>query len=245
MSHVAVAFDNPIRSFRNELFAGYKPRRASTAELSRSSPSVEEALARAGRVVWSMKDFEADDALATAAARFLPETSQVRLLTPDKDLSQCVVGERVCRWTAARARAGRGRRVKNVRRAPRACRTCSRWWAIAADGIPGRPGVGEKGATALLSALRPPGGHPPRPLALGRRRARRRQAGRGPQRAGRAGAPVPRSRATVRAEPALFTTVDELRWAGPTPAFEAVAERLNRPQLVSRAKALAKRSMAD
>jgi 5'-3' exonuclease len=153
VSHVAVAFDNPIRSFRNALFAGYKSEEGVPAELLAQFDLVEEAVRALGVRVWSMKDFEADDALATAAARFAPEVSQVRLLTPDKDLSQCVVGEHVVQVDRMRERVLDEAAVRAARGvAPESVPDLLALVGDAADGIPGLPGFGEKGAAALLGA---------------------------------------------------------------------------------------------
>ncbi|HZI08407.1 MAG TPA: flap endonuclease, partial [Archangium sp.] len=95
VTHIALAFDNPIRSFRNDLFAGYKSEEGVPPELLAQFDLVEEAARALGLTVWSMKDFEADDALATAATRWAGQVEQVRLLTPDKDLGQCVRGRKV------------------------------------------------------------------------------------------------------------------------------------------------------
>src|SRR5207302_2589527 len=97
VTHLAVAFDNPIESFRNQLFAQYKTSEGMEPELLNQMDDVEKAVAALGVVVWSMKDFEADDALATAAFRLkkVPEVEQVRILTPDKDLAQCLEGLKV------------------------------------------------------------------------------------------------------------------------------------------------------
>src|SRR5438093_182332 len=92
VTHLGVAFDNPIRSFRNELFDGYKTEQGVPPELLAQFDDVEEAVAALGVAVWSMRDFEADDALATGAARFASQVEQVRILTPDKDLGQCLRG---------------------------------------------------------------------------------------------------------------------------------------------------------
>src|SRR3954465_6210162 len=88
-THVAVAVDNPIRSFRNDLFDGYKTEEGVPPELLAQFDSAEEAVRALGVAVWSMDEFEADDALATGAARFGADMEQVRILTPDKDLGQC------------------------------------------------------------------------------------------------------------------------------------------------------------
>src|SRR3954465_3109075 len=93
--HLAVAFDNPIRSFRNDLFPDYKSDEGVPPELRAQFDTVEEAVRSLGVVVWSRDRPEADDALATGARRFAPEVDQVRILTPDKDLGWCISGDRV------------------------------------------------------------------------------------------------------------------------------------------------------
>src|SRR5205814_9699478 len=95
VTHVAVAFDNPIRSFRNDLFAGYKSDEGVPPELRAQFDRVEEAVRALGMVVWSMREHEADDGLATGARRFRDQVEQVRIMTPDKDLGQCLCGDRV------------------------------------------------------------------------------------------------------------------------------------------------------
>src|SRR6476646_6055936 len=95
VTHVAVAFDNPIRSFRNQLFAGYKTEEGVDEALLAQFDLVEDAVRALGVRVWSMKEHEADDGLATGAARFHTQVEQVRILTPDKDLGQCVRADRV------------------------------------------------------------------------------------------------------------------------------------------------------
>src|SRR3954454_20009738 len=85
-THVPVAFDNPIRCFRNDLFDGSKTEEGVPPELLAQFDSAEEAMRALGMAVWSMDEFEADDALATGAARFGADMEQVRILTPDKDL---------------------------------------------------------------------------------------------------------------------------------------------------------------
>ena len=95
VTHVAAAFDTVIESFRNDLFPGYKTGEGIPAELSAQFKPAEEALTALGVTVWPMVEFEADDALASAAARYADDVEQIVLLTPDKDLAQCVVGQRV------------------------------------------------------------------------------------------------------------------------------------------------------
>ncbi|HYG69687.1 MAG TPA: 5'-3' exonuclease H3TH domain-containing protein, partial [Anaeromyxobacteraceae bacterium] len=153
VTHVAVAFDNPIRSFRNGLFDGYKTEDGVPPELLAQFDAVEDAVRALGVTVWSMRDHEADDALATGAARFRDAADQVRILTPDKDLAQCLSGTRVVQVDRIRSReldeasllARRGIRPASV----------PDWLALVgddADGIPGLPGFGEKTASRLLAA---------------------------------------------------------------------------------------------
>jgi 5'-3' exonuclease len=152
VTHVAVAFDNPIRSFRNELFPGYKTEEGVPPELLAQLDAAEEAVRALGVTVWSMDRFEADDALATGAARFRDAVEQVRLLTPDKDLGQCLSGRRVVQVDRLRNReideeALRERRGIRPESVPD-------WLALVgddADGIPGLPGFGEKTAARLLA----------------------------------------------------------------------------------------------
>jgi hypothetical protein len=95
VTHIAVAFDNPIRSFRNDLFDFYKSDEGVPPELHAQFDPVEEAVRAIGVTVWSMKEHEADDGLATGARIYADQVEQVRIMTPDKDLGQCISGERV------------------------------------------------------------------------------------------------------------------------------------------------------
>jgi 5'-3' exonuclease len=151
-THVAVAFDNPIESFRNELFAGYKTGAGMDPALVAQMGPVEQAVRALGVTVWSMDRFEADDALATGARRFGDRVEQVRIMTPDKDLGQCLRGQavvqvdRIRRKTIdeAELRARRGVAPASI----------PDWLALVgdtADGIPGLPGFGEKAAAAVLA----------------------------------------------------------------------------------------------
>ena len=152
VTHVAVAFDNPIESFRNELFADYKTSAGMAPELVAQFNLVEEAVAALGVTVWSMRRHEADDALATAAARWRDDVAEVRILTPDKDLGQCVTGNRVVQVDRIRRRVIDEDGVVARHGCPPA--SVPDWLALvgdAADGIPGVPGFGAKTAGALLS----------------------------------------------------------------------------------------------
>src|SRR2546422_426337 len=104
VTHLAVAFDNPVRSFRNDLFPEYKSDEGVPPELRSQFDAAEEATRAIGAVVWSMREFEADDALATAAARFAGQVDQVRILTPDKDLGQCLEADHIVQVDVIRKR---------------------------------------------------------------------------------------------------------------------------------------------
>ncbi len=154
VTHLAVAFDNPIRSFRNELFSGYKTEEGVDEALLQQFGPAEEATRACGVTVWSMRDFEADDALATGAARFSGSVEQVRILTPDKDLGQCVRGTQVVQVDRMRSKELDEAAVTALRGIPPPL--IPDWLALVgdtADGIPGLPGFGEKGAAAVLRAF--------------------------------------------------------------------------------------------
>ncbi len=154
VTHVACAFDHVIESFRNELFAGYKTSEGVPADLLAQFHPAERAAAALGVVVWPMVEFEADDALATAAVRLRDdqEVEQVVICSPDKDLSQCVVGTRViCRDRRRRLDRDEAGVVSRFRVPPS---SIPDWLALvgdSADGIPGLPGWGEKSASAVLA----------------------------------------------------------------------------------------------
>jgi 5'-3' exonuclease len=152
VTHLAVAFDNPIRSFRNDLFAGYKTEEGVEPELLAQFDGAEVAVRALGITVWSMDRWEADDAMATAAARWADRVDQVRILSPDKDLGQCIVGRKVVQVDRMRQKeydedalvALRGVRPASI----------PDWLALTgddADGVPGLPGFGAKSAAAVLA----------------------------------------------------------------------------------------------
>ena len=152
VTHLAVAFDNPIRSFRNDLFAGYKSDEGVPPELHAQFDVAERAVRALGITCWSMREFEADDALCAAAARFRDEVAQVRLLTPDKDLHQCVVGDRVVQVDRVReALINEAAVVARKGVHPASIPDLLALVGDDADGIPGLPGFGEKGAAAVLA----------------------------------------------------------------------------------------------
>lgn len=154
VTHLAIAFDNPIASFRNDLFDGYKSDEGVPPTLRAQFDLAEEAMRACGIHLWSMDEWEADDALATAAVRFAkdPMVDQVRILTPDKDLGQVVLGTRIVQVDRIRRRLideTMVRASKGV--APSSIPDLLGLVGDTSDGIPGVPGFGAKSAAAILS----------------------------------------------------------------------------------------------
>lgn len=216
VTHLAVAFDNPIRSFRNDLFDGYKTEAGIDPALAAQFDDVEAAVAALGVVVWSMKDFECDDALATAAVRFAKDArvTQVRVMTPDKDLGQVLSGERVVQvdrmrkrvFTEATLRAERGFEPASV----------PDFLALVgdtADGIPGLDGWGEKGAQAVLSVY-PHLEQIPDDAKTWTLKVRGAEKLAATLAAHRAEAMLYRTLATLRLDVPLAESLDDLRWQG-------------------------------
>ncbi len=153
-THVGVAFDTVIESFRNLLFDGYKTGAGLEPALLAQFAPAEELTRALGFVVWSMIEFEADDALATAAARFarLAEVEQVRIVTPDKDLAQCVRGKRVVQVRGEHELDEDGVRER-FGIAPGSIPDHLALIGDAADGFPGLPGFGARTSATLLAAF--------------------------------------------------------------------------------------------
>jgi 5'-3' exonuclease len=226
VTHLAVAFDNPIRSFRNQLFAGYKTEEGVAPEILAQFDAAEEATRALGIVVWSMREFEADDALATAAARFADSVDQVRILTPDKDLGQCIFGDKVVQVdrirnkvideTALRARWGV---------APASIPDLLALTGDDADGVPGLTGFGNKSAGAVLAQFGRLEDIPddPRKWPAGLRGADRLAQ---TLAAGRADAMLYRTLTRLRRDVPLAEDLDALEWRGvPEREFAAFCER--------------------
>lgn len=153
-THVAVAFDNPITSFRNDLFEGYKTDAGIDPALRSQFDDVEQSVAALGVVVWRMKEFEADDALATAALNFAkdPRVEQVRILTPDKDLGQVLSGTRIVQVDRIRQKLITVETLwadKHLR--PESIPDFLALVGDTADGIPGLEGWGEKSTSEVLA----------------------------------------------------------------------------------------------
>jgi 5'-3' exonuclease len=151
-THVACATDHVVRSFRNDLYAGYKTEAGVPEDLLAQFPLVEEAMAALGVVVWPMLEFEADDALAAGTARFADAAAQVVIASPDKDMAQCVRGQRVVLLDRMRKKTldEEGVRAK-FGVSPR---SIPDWLALVgdtSDGYPGLPGWGERSSATVLS----------------------------------------------------------------------------------------------
>ena len=241
-THVGVATDHVIESFRNGLWPGYKTGAGIDPVLRSQFEPLELALDSLGVVVWPMVDLEADDALASACAvcRDDPDCEQVVICTPDKDLAQCVVGGEVVQLDRIRkAVVDEDAVVAKYGVAPA---SIPDWLALvgdSADGFPGLPGWGSKSAAAVLRRFGTVEAIPDDPAAWD---------GVGVRNAGVLAATLASSRrdallfkhlATLVVERSLLASAADLRWAGPTPAFPAVAEALGAPNLASRAEAAA------
>jgi 5'-3' exonuclease len=153
VTHVAVAFDSVIESFRNQLFDGYKSGEGIDPELLAQFELAESAISALGMVVWRMVEFEADDALATGAARFrdAPGVEQVVICSPDKDLSQCIVESRViCRDRRQRVDRNEEDVVAKFGVPPASIPDWLGLVGDSADGIPGIPGWGAKSTSIVL-----------------------------------------------------------------------------------------------
>lgn len=224
-THVGVATDHVIESFRNRLWAGYKTGEGIDAALYAQFHPLEDALTSMGVAVWPMIELEADDALASAAhlADADPNVTKVSIWTPDKDLAQCVRSDRVVQVD---------RRSKQIRDAdgvrekfgvePALIPDFLALVGDAADGFPGIPRIGRVTAARLLNQHGPIEAFPDAVLADRRDLAM-----------------LFKDLATLRTDERLFREVDELRWRGPTAGFAEQADRLGDPRLLERAVAAA------
>jgi len=237
VTHVAIAFDNPIRSFRNDLFPGYKTEEGVPPELLAQFDAAEEAARALGLVVWPMREFEADDALASAAARFVDQVEQVRILSPDKDLGQCLAGSRVVQVDRIRDRVVDEAALRERRGiAPESVPDFLALVGDAADGIPGLPGFGERTAAALLAGhlhLEAIPRDPERWPSAVRRAATLADA----LASGWESALLYRRLATLVTRVPLEETLDDLRWTGiPRDRFEDWCGRLGADRLLASAR---------
>jgi 5'-3' exonuclease len=227
VTHIAVAFDNPIRSFRNDLFPDYKSDEGVPPELRAQFDTVEEGVAAIGVQVWSMHEYEADDGLASGARRFAGEVEQVRIMTPDKDLGQCIVGDRVVQVDRRQNKLTNETAFRALRGfAPRSMPDYLALTGDTADGIPGLAGFGEKSASLLIGAY----GHLEAiPAAASAWSVRPRGAAQlaATLAAGREAATLYRKLATLVDTAPCAQSLDEVRFRGvPRARFEAWCDRL-------------------
>jgi len=239
-THVAVATDQIIESFRNDLWPGYKTGEGIEPDLWAQFPLLEEVLVAAGVTVWPMVEFEADDALAAGAAAAARDerVDRVFICTPDKDLAQCVRGTRVVqlnrRTRVLRDEAGVREKFGVM---PESIPDYLALVGDTADGYPGLPGWGAKSTAAVLTKF----GHLEaipedgrlwgvgiaNSATLSRVLSEQREQ-----------VFLFRTLATLRTDIALFDDVDELLWTGNTPAFEALAARLDSAVVENKAGAV-------
>lgn len=236
VTHVACAFDHVIESFRNDLFPGYKTGAGVDANLIAQFPLAEEAVSALGLVVWPMIEFEADDALATAAARFKNDSAvdQIVICSPDKDLAQMVSGSRIVCWDRRRDividEAGVAEKFGVLPQ------SIPDWLALvgdSADGFPGIPGWGAKSAAAVLARYEHLEAIPEDTGAWGL----------GANRAARLGESLTQRRdeallyrrlATLREDVPLQEKLGDLEWRGADERLNEVCHRLGDEQFPKR-----------
>ena len=227
-THVGVATDHIIESFRNKMWAGYKTGAGVERALKAQFEPLEEALAAMGVAVWAMVELEADDALASAAhlAARDKRVEKICIWTPDKDLAQCVVDDRVVQVDR---RSGVIRDAEGVRAkfgvAPEFIPDYLALVGDAADGYPGISGCGPKTAAQLINRYGPLEKFPPTALNDENRKF----------------ALLFKDLATLRTDEPLFKNVDDLEWHGTTPAFAAVADKIGNASLLKRVRKLEKK----
>ncbi|PYN14095.1 MAG: flap endonuclease [Candidatus Rokuibacteriota bacterium] len=241
VTHLGVATDHVIESFRNALWPGYKTGEGIDPLLSAQFQPLEDALSALGVVVWPMVEFEADDALAAAAALAAADArvEQVVVCTPDKDLAQCVQGGRIVQLDRRTRELRDESGVRKRFGVPPA--SIPDWLALvgdSADGYPGLPGWGEKSAATVLARYQHLEHIPTLAtewdvsvhgaMRLARTLTEQRDR-----------ALLFRELATLRADAPIGAEVDELRWRGPRADFSTWSERLGTPALHERASKLA------
>jgi 5'-3' exonuclease len=239
-THVGVATDHVIESFRNDLWPGYKTGAGVDPVLLEQFEPLETALRALGVTVWAMVEYEADDALAAAALRAAadPTVERVIICTPDKDLAQCVTSDRVFqldrRSGSVRDEAGV---VARFGVPPESIPDYLALVGDSADGFPGLPGWGAKSAAQVLAHYRHLEAIPeqsgqwelrvPRAPALAATLREQREL-----------ADLFRELATLRTSIEVFADVEELRWRGPQPDFEAFCASVRAPELMQRVRNL-------
>jgi 5'-3' exonuclease len=228
-THIAVATDHVIESFRNNLWPGYKTGEGIEPNLWAQFPLLEETLTSAGIVVWPMVEFEADDALAAGAvlAARDPQVDRVIICTPDKDLAQCVSGTRIVQLNRrTRVTIDEAGVIQKFGVSPASIPDYLALVGDSADGYPGLPGWGAKSTAAVLAKF----GHI-EDIPADWRKWHVNAAGAGALAntlaQQRDQALLFRTLATLRTDLPLFDNVEQLRWNGPTPGFTELAARFD------------------
>ena len=233
-TYLGVATDHVIESFRNDLWPGYKTGEGLPPDLVSQFPLLEEALSAMGVMVWPMVEYEADDALASAAAAAArdPAVDRVIICTPDKDLAQSVSGTRIVQLNRrTRVICDESGVIAKFGVTPASIPDYLALVGDAADGYPGLPGWGAKSSAAVLARFGRLESIPPNPhdwhvnaanaTALSATLERNREL-----------AYLFRDLATLRTDVPVFESVDELKWQGPTAAFASMASRFDRAVVV-------------
>ncbi|MGA8295572.1 MAG: 5'-3' exonuclease H3TH domain-containing protein [Acidimicrobiales bacterium] len=245
-THVGVATDHVIESFRNELWPGYKSGAGVPPDLRAQFEFLESALAALGVVVWPMVELEADDALASAASvtQKSSKVDQVIICTPDKDLAQCVVGDRVVQLDRRKGTTTDEAAVWG--KFGVAPRSIPDWLALvgdSADGFPGLAGWGRRTASSVLARY---GTLDSIPNEASQWDPAVREEVRGATKLAQALArdrelaELFRVLATLRVDPSLLDGVNSLKWTGATDEFEDICKRMRAPTLAERVAAMAK-----
>jgi 5'-3' exonuclease len=241
-THIGVATDHVVESFRNDMYPGYKTSEGVAPELLAQFPILEAALEAMGVVVWPMVEFEADDALASAAKKAAEDGSVVQILicTPDKDLAQCVVGSRVVqvdrRRETTRDEAGV---VSRFGVKPESIPDYLAVVGDTADGYPGLAGWGEKGAAHVFSQY-PHLEQVPRDWQMWHPSIKKARGLSETLFNHWEDALLFRDLATLRRDVPVFRSVEDLRWKGPGAGFEDWGVKLKSPGLLRRSKELSK-----
>ena len=235
-THIGVATDHVVESFRNDLYHGYKTSEGVPEELLSQFPVLEEALAAMGVLVWPMVYYEADDALASAAAKAAKDerVSQVLICTPDKDLAQCVAGSRIVqldrRRDIVRDEAGV---IEKFGVAPQSIPDYLAVVGDTADGFPGVPGWGVKAAAQTFSQY-PHLENIPKDWRAWHPSIRKARALSESLFNTWNDALLFRTLATLRSDVPVFDSVEDLRWKGPRDNFEELCRKMNAPNLLRR-----------
>jgi 5'-3' exonuclease len=246
VTHLGVATDHVIESFRNQMWPGYKSSAGVDPRLLAQFPLLEEGMTLLGIVNWPMVELEADDAMAGAAAfaTQVSEVERVLICSPDKDLGQCVQGARVVQVPDRRTGTWRDEAgvIERFGVPPASIPDYLALVGDSSDGYPGLPGFGARSTASLLAEF----GHleaipadskvwPPAVRGSARLSLTLQQ--------GRELALLFRDLATLRTHEPQLGSIEELRWPGPTSGFPDFSERLEAPQLLERAQALARRGL--